>query len=71
MKKVSNVLVTSAEENIRIDRWFKRHFPTLSHSFIAKLARTGQVRVDGARVKSSTRLKQGQLVRVPPLKVEL
>tara|TARA_A100001037_G_scaffold117654_1_gene107143 strand:+ start:4627 stop:5646 length:1020 start_codon:yes stop_codon:yes gene_type:complete len=69
MKKVSNLLVTDAEENIRVDRWFKRHFPTLSHSFIAKLTRTGQVRVDGARVKSSTRLQKGQLVRVPPLKL--
>jgi 23S rRNA pseudouridine955/2504/2580 synthase len=34
---------------------------------LQKLLRTGQVRVDGARVKTNTRLAPGQRVRVPPL----
>jgi 23S rRNA pseudouridine955/2504/2580 synthase len=34
---------------------------------LEKLLRTGQVRVDGGRVKASTRLEAGQIVRVPPL----
>jgi len=34
---------------------------------LQKLLRTGQVRVDGARVKTHTRLAPGQRVRVPPL----
>jgi 23S rRNA pseudouridine955/2504/2580 synthase len=52
---------------MRLDRWFKTHYATLPHSRLEKLLRTGQVRVDGGRVKASTRLEAGQTVRVPPL----
>lgn len=55
------------EEGMRLDRWFKAHFPDLSYGHLQKLLRTGQVRVDGARAKTSTRLAPGMAVRVPPL----
>jgi len=59
--------VTEDEADIRLDRWFRRHFPGLQQSLIQKLCRTGQIRVDGARADTSTRLNPGQSVRVPPL----
>ncbi|GGF63383.1 pseudouridine synthase [Azorhizobium oxalatiphilum] len=59
--------VTEDEADMRLDRWFKAHFPDLSFGHLQKLVRTGQVRVDGGRVKTSTRLEPGQSVRVPPL----
>ena len=59
--------VSKAEDGMRLDRWFKTHYASLPHSRLEKLLRTGQVRVDGARAKSSTRLVEGQKVRVPPL----
>ena len=55
------------EDGMRLDRWFKTHYPDLPHSRIEKLLRTGQVRVDGGRAKASLRLAAGQTVRVPPL----
>jgi 23S rRNA pseudouridine955/2504/2580 synthase len=55
------------EDGMRLDRWFKSHYADLPHSRLEKLLRTGQVRVDGGRVKASTRLAAGQAVRVPPL----
>jgi 23S rRNA pseudouridine955/2504/2580 synthase len=58
------------EEGMRLDRWFKRRMPTLSLSHLNKIVRTGEVRVDGARVKTATRLASGQRVRVPPLKLD-
>ncbi len=61
--------VTADEADIRLDRWFRRHFPALSQGAIQKLCRTGQIRVDGKRVEAATRLQQGQSVRVPPLPV--
>jgi 23S rRNA pseudouridine955/2504/2580 synthase len=61
------VAVDADEADLRLDRWFKRRFPHLSHGRLEKLLRTGQVRVDGRRVQSSTRLEPGQKVRVPPL----
>ncbi len=59
--------VTDDEAEIRLDRWFRRHFPGLPQSAIQKLCRTGQVRVDGHRVEAATRLAPGQSVRIPPL----
>ena len=44
--------------------------PSLSLSHLNKIVRTGQVRVDGARVKTAARLEAGQNVRVPPLTLE-
>lgn len=52
---------------MRLDRWFKTNFPELSFSHLQKLLRTGQVRVDGGRAKTSTKLEPGMAVRVPPL----
>ncbi len=65
--QVENRSVSSGEDGMRLDRWFKTHHPDIPHSRLEKLLRTGQVRVDGGRVKASTRLEAGQIVRVPPL----
>jgi 23S rRNA pseudouridine955/2504/2580 synthase len=59
--------VTADEQDIRLDRWFRRHFPNVTQAAIQKLCRTGQVRVDGRRAEAATRLAAGQSVRVPPL----
>jgi 23S rRNA pseudouridine955/2504/2580 synthase len=58
--------VEQDEAGIRLDRWFKRHYPALGHGALEKLLRTGQVRVDGKRAKSSDRLEAGQAIRIPP-----
>ena len=57
------------EDGLRLDRWFARHFPQLTHGRLEKLLRTGQVRVEGARVKANHRVAEGQTVRVPPLPI--
>lgn len=67
MSGVRTIEVTAGEDGLRLDRWFKARFPGLGHGRLEKLLRTGQVRVDGGRVKASTRLAPGQTVRVPPL----
>jgi 23S rRNA pseudouridine955/2504/2580 synthase len=59
--------VTDDEADIRLDRWFRRHFPSVPQSAIQKFCRTGQVRVDGHRAETSTRLAPGQDIRIPPL----
>ncbi|MEM1151076.1 MAG: RluA family pseudouridine synthase [Pseudomonadota bacterium] len=57
--------VSEKESGTRLDRWIKRRVQ-ISQSKLEKLLRTGQVRVDGARAKASTRLDVGQEVRLPP-----
>jgi 23S rRNA pseudouridine955/2504/2580 synthase len=67
MKAVETVVVSADDGAARIDRWLRRRYPHLTQGQIEKLVRTGQVRVDGARVKSSDRVAPGQRVRIPPL----
>jgi 23S rRNA pseudouridine955/2504/2580 synthase len=67
VREVLNLNVEAAEDGVRLDRWLRRRWPHLGQGQIARLARSGQIRVDGARVKAETRLAAGAQVRVPPL----
>jgi 23S rRNA pseudouridine955/2504/2580 synthase len=67
MKEVRTLYVAAGEDGSRLDRWFKRRWPHLNHVQLQQLTRTGQIRVDGGRVKPETRLAAGAMVRVPPL----
>ena len=58
------------DDGIRLDRWFKRHLPDTSFTAVAKWARTGQLRVDGARATPGDRITAGQQLRVPPAEPE-
>lgn len=64
---VQSVVVAEEDAELRLDRWFKRRFPGLSHGRLEKLLRKGHIRVDGKRAKSGQRLAVGQSVRVPPI----
>jgi 23S rRNA pseudouridine955/2504/2580 synthase len=66
MSGVEERMVTLDEADIRLDRWFRRHFPGLTQGAIEKLCRTGQIRVQGKRSEAATRLQPGQTIRVPP-----
>lgn len=67
MSGVQNIEVKPDDDDVRIDRWFKRHFPALSFGQLQKIMRKGEVRLDGKRVKGKERVSAGQIVRVPPL----
>ena len=67
MSRVQTVTVAVDDGDQRLDRWFKRQFPQISQGRLEKMCRKGEIRVDGGRVKASTRLEAGQQVRVPPL----
>jgi len=67
MSRVESVVVTAADAGQRLDRWFRRRFPALTHGRLEKLLRTGQIRLDGGRAKASSRIAEGQAIRIPPL----
>jgi 23S rRNA pseudouridine955/2504/2580 synthase len=62
---VETIEVTRTEAGLRLDRWFRLHFPQVTHGFLQKLLRSGQVRVDSRRVEAGERLEAGAKVRVP------
>src|ERR1700739_414993 len=60
------VTVDSTDASLRLDRWFKRHYPALGHGRLEKLLRTGRIRVDGKRARSGDRVAPGQAIHLPP-----
>ncbi|MEM9423059.1 MAG: RluA family pseudouridine synthase, partial [Pseudomonadota bacterium] len=67
MSGVQQVTVSEADEGMRLDRWFRLHFPHVKQGQLQKMLRKGQVRVGGGRVQADRRVNVGEVVRVPPL----
>ena len=67
MSGVTTREVKEDEAGMRLDRWFKTHFPDLAFGHLQKLLRTGQVRIGTSRAKAETRIEPGQVIRIPPL----
>jgi 23S rRNA pseudouridine955/2504/2580 synthase len=66
MSEVRTFTVKPDDDDIRLDRWFKRHLPDISFAQVSRWARTGQLRVDGKRATPGDRILAGQSIRVPP-----
>jgi 23S rRNA pseudouridine955/2504/2580 synthase len=64
---VQTIAVGAGEGEQRLDRWLRRRFPQVTQGHVEKMCRKGDLRIDGGRVKASTRVREGQVVRVPPL----
>ena len=63
--RVETITVLPQEADLRLDRWFKIHFPGIGYSYLQKLLRSGQVRVNGKRVEANARLAVDAQIRVP------
>jgi len=59
--------VAEDDDGQRLDRWLKKYVPELPYDLSQKLIRKGQIRVDGKRGKTDTRLTSGQEIRIPPI----
>lgn len=66
MAGIENRNIADDENGMRLDRWFKVHYPGLGFGQLQKLLRSGQIRINGKRAKSDTRVEAGQSVRIPP-----
>lgn|SRR5690606_28917442 len=71
MSRVQHLTVSEQDADQRLDRWFRAHFPGLTHVQLEKLLRKGDIRVDKKRAKAGDRLEAGQIVRIPPLPDDL
>jgi 23S rRNA pseudouridine955/2504/2580 synthase len=64
---VETIEIAPGEGGLRLDRWFRIHFPAITYGHLQKLLRSGQVRLDSKRVQANARLEAGQQVRVPAM----
>lgn len=60
MAGIEHIKVEADEAGMRLDRWFKIHYPGLGFGQLQKLLRSGQVRVDGGRVKPMRGCSRGR-----------
>ena len=70
MSEVKHIIVSDDDDDIRLDRWFKRHYPQVKHGHLEKLLRSKQIKVDNKKATSNQRVKAGQTLRVPPINVD-
>lgn len=54
----------------RVDNFLSRELGSIPRSLVYRLIRTGQVRINGGRVKPMRKLKLGDRVRIPPVRNE-
>jgi len=66
MKDVEFFYVSTKYEGLRIDKWISENLENINYAHAQKLIRSGQVRIDGSRVKANARLIKGQKIRIPP-----
>lgn len=69
MSGVRFIEVTSEDVGQRVDNFLMRHYRSVPKTLIYRVIRKGEVRVNKGRVKQNSRLTEGDLVRVPPIRV--
>ncbi|MCZ6803888.1 MAG: RluA family pseudouridine synthase [Proteobacteria bacterium] len=68
-KKVNSkqIVISNDAEGQRIDNFLIRYFGKIPKSRIYQMLRKGEVRINSGRVKQTYKLKNGDLLRVPPV----
>lgn len=63
------ITIDAHTETQRLDNFLMAQFRDLPKRRIYQMIRKGEVRINGGRAKATTRLKQGDEVRLPPIKI--
>jgi 23S rRNA pseudouridine955/2504/2580 synthase len=66
--QVRKLAISSREDGQRVDNFLIKQLSGVPKSHIYRLLRSGQVRVNGGRVKPERKLVVGDEVRVPPVR---
>ena len=64
------VRIAEDRDGQRIDNFLLGYLKGAPRSLVYKLLRSGQVRVNGGRVKAERRLEAGDEVRIPPVRID-
>ncbi|MDJ0911081.1 MAG: 23S rRNA pseudouridine(955/2504/2580) synthase RluC [Woeseiaceae bacterium] len=67
--KVRKVTVDSEYAGQRIDNFLRRELPGVPKSRLYRLLRRGEVRVNGGRIKAEYKLREGDEIRIPPVRL--
>lgn len=68
--QVRHVEVAADEAGQRIDNFLMRHLKGVPRSHVYRIVRKGEVRVNKGRIKASYKVVAGDIVRIPPVRVD-
>ena len=68
--RVRQVSVSEDEAGQRIDNFLSRHLKGVPRSHIYRILRRGEVRVNRGRIRPQYKLRAGDTVRIPPVRLE-
>ena len=68
MSQVHHLIVDNERAGQRIDNFLLHHLKGVPRTLVYKILRKGEVRVNKGRVQPTYRLKEGDDVRIPPVK---
>jgi Pseudouridylate synthases, 23S RNA-specific len=68
---VKKVNIGQDQEGQRIDNYLRKVLPGVPNSLIYKIIRDGQVRINSGRVKPLYKLKRNDIIRIPPVSIDL
>ncbi len=67
-ESVQMITLTEAEDGQRVDNFLCSRLKGVPKSHVYKIIRSGEVRVNKGRVKASTRVEEGDVIRIPPIR---
>jgi 23S rRNA pseudouridine955/2504/2580 synthase len=68
-QEVRRHTVSEKEDGQRIDNFLLKQMPGVPKSHVYRLLRSGQVRVNGGRIKPERKLALGEEIRIPPVRL--
>ena len=66
-RSVRFVTITASHAGQRIDNFLMRELKDVPRSYVYRILRKGEVRVDKKRAKPTYKLSEGEMVRIPPV----
>lgn len=67
--QVRHIRAKASDSGQRIDNFLLKQLPGVPKSHVYRLLRSGQVRINGGRVKPERKLEEGDEIRVPPVRM--
>ena len=67
MSAVEFAIVEEKDNDIRLDRWFQRHYPDLKHGMLERLIKNKNIKLNKAKTTAGTHVRAGDEIRIPPL----
>ncbi len=69
MSAVEFAVVSENDNDIRLDRWFQRHYPDLKHGMLERLIKNKNIKLNKAKTTAGTHVHTGDEIRIPPMEV--